>query len=232
MKCWPLKTRLSLTKTTCYFTKAFQIGRRIGQETIYSKPLSININDDMTTVENAKKTTISWWMYLIKGALIIVLGIWMLKMPRESFNAMLMVIGVIIAIGGVLEAFLALYYKKVLKEWGWNFSAGVLDILVGILLIANPDAILMLITLFISFWLVLRGVLTIWEAIELRKESEKKWRWILLLGILLMLLAIILIWHPQVIGLTIIFWIAVSFISLGIFRIILAFKLLNLSKSQ
>ena len=96
----------------------------------------------MTTIENSKKTTISWWMYLIKGVLIIVLGIWMLKMPRESFNAMLLVIGLIIAIGGVLEAFLALYYKRVLKEWGWNFSAGILDILVGILLITNPEAIL------------------------------------------------------------------------------------------
>jgi uncharacterized membrane protein HdeD (DUF308 family) len=186
----------------------------------------------MTKIENSKKTTLSWWMYLIKGVLIIVLGIWMLKMPRESFNAMLLVIGLIIAIGGVLEAFLALYYKKVLKEWGWNFSAGILDILVGILLIANPEAILVLITLFISFWLVLRGVLSIWEAMELRKEGRKNWKWVLLLGILIMLLAIVLIWHPQVIGLTIIFWIAISFISLGIFRIVLAFKLLSLPKSQ
>ncbi len=186
----------------------------------------------MTTIENSKKTTLSWWMYLIKGVLIIVLGIWMLKMPRESFNAMLLVIGLIIAIGGVLEAFLALYYKKVLKEWGWNFSAGILDILVGILLIANPEAILVLITLFISFWLVLRGVLSIWEAMELRKKGRKNWKWVLMLGILIMLLAIVLIWHPQVIGLTIIFWIAISFISLGIFRIVLAFKLLSLSKSQ
>jgi len=184
----------------------------------------------MTTLETSKKTTISWWMYLIKGALIIVLGIWMLKMPRESFNAMLLIIGLIIALGGALEIFLALYYRKVLKEWGWNFSAGILDILVGILLISNPDAILVLITLFISFWLVLRGVLAIWEAMELRREGRKNWKWILALGILVMLLAIVLIWHPQVIGLTLIFWIAISFISLGIFRIVLAFKLLSLSR--
>jgi uncharacterized membrane protein HdeD (DUF308 family) len=186
----------------------------------------------MTTIENAKKTTISWWMYLLKGVLLIVLGIWMLKMPRESSNAMLMVIGVIITIAGVLETFLSLYYRKVLKEWGWNFSAGILDILIGIFLIANPDTILVLITLFISFWLVLRGVLSIWEALELRKKGQKRWRWVLLLGILIMLLAIVLIWHPQVIGLTFIFWIAISFISLGIFRIVLGFKLLGLSKAQ
>ena len=186
----------------------------------------------MTTIEDSKKNTISWLMYLIKGALIIILGIWMLKAPRESFNAVLLIIGVIIVIGGVLETFLALYYRKVLKEWGWNFSAGILDILIGIFLVANPDTILLLITLFISFWLVLTGVLAIWEALQLRKEGQKKWRWVLLLGILIMLLAIVLIWHPQVIGFTFIFWIAISFISLGIFRIVLAFKLLSLSRSQ
>jgi uncharacterized membrane protein HdeD (DUF308 family) len=145
---------------------------------------------------------------------------------------MLLVIGVIIAAGGVLETFLALYYREVLKEWGWNLSAGIIDILIGIVLMANPDAILMLITLFISFWLVLRGVLAIWEAMELRKHGRKNWRWVLLLGILVLALAIILIWHPQVIGLTIIFWIAISFISLGVFRIILAFKRLGMSRSR
>ena len=45
----------------------------------------------MTKIENSKESTLSWWIYLLKGVLLIVLGIWMLRMPRESFNAMLLV---------------------------------------------------------------------------------------------------------------------------------------------
>jgi len=185
----------------------------------------------MKTTENPRKNTISWWIYLLKGVLLIVLGIWMLKMPRESFNAILLVIGLLIAIGGLLETFMALYYRKVLMEWGWSLSAGILDILIGILLMANPETILILITLFISFWLVLRAVLAIWEAMELRKEGRRNWRWMLLLGILILLLAIVLIWHPQLVGLTIIFWIAISIVSLGLLRIILAFRRLGHGRS-
>jgi uncharacterized membrane protein HdeD (DUF308 family) len=181
---------------------------------------------------NLNKTTTSWWIYLLKGVLLIILGIWMLKMPGESFSALLMVIGLIVAIGGMLETVHALYYRKVLMEWGWSLSAGILDMLIGILLIVNPEAILMLITLFISFWLIMRGVLAVWEAMELRKGGYSHWRWILFLGILTLLLAVILIWHPLVVGLTIIFWIAISFISLGLFRIILAFRRLRSSKSH
>jgi uncharacterized membrane protein HdeD (DUF308 family) len=179
-----------------------------------------------------RNTALSWWMYLLKGVLMIVLGVWMFRMPRESFNAMLLVIGVIVTIGGMLETVLAFYYRQVLREWGWNLSAGILDILIGILLIANPDAILMLITLFISFWLILRGVLAVWEALEIRKAGRDSWRWVLVLGILLLLLSIILIWHPRIVGLTIVFWIALSFISLGIFRIILAFTRLGHGRTQ
>ena len=167
----------------------------------------------MDTAGITGRISLSWWLYFLKGVLLIVLGIWMLKMPRESLNAMFLVIGLIITLGGVLETVLALNYRKVLKEWGWNFSAGILDTVIGILLIANPDAILLLITLFISFWLVMRGILAVWEALELRKEAQRSWKRVLLLGVLLLLLAVILIWHPQVVGLTILFWIAISFIS-------------------
>ena len=186
----------------------------------------------MESIGNARKSTLSWWIYLLKGVLLIVLGIWMLRMPRESFQAMLLVIGIIIIAGGVIETILSLYYRKLLKEWGWNFSAGMLDILIGILLIARPDAILLLITLVISFWLVLRGVLSIWEAMELRKAGSENWRWVLFLGVLVLILAILLIWHPMIIGLTIVFWIAISFISLGVYRIFLAFRLRGLSRSK
>jgi uncharacterized membrane protein HdeD (DUF308 family) len=90
----------------------------------------------------------------------------------------------------------------------------------------------MLITLFVAFWLVLRGILSIWEAMELRKAGHKNWRRVLFLGVLVLILAIVLIWHPLIIGLTIVFWIALSFISLGIYRIYLAFKLWNLAPSK
>ena len=89
----------------------------------------------------------------------------------------------------------------------------------------SPKTILVILTLIISIWLVVRGVLLIREALEMKKQGGDKWKWILGLGILLMLLAIVIIWHPQIVGLTLMIWMAVSFITLGIFRVILAFKL-------
>jgi len=177
------------------------------------------------TNQNSKNATISWWMYLLNGALLIILGIWMLKMPGDSFNAMARIVGIIVLISGLLESGFSIYFRKAIPEWGWSLVAGVVDLLLGAFLIANPKAILLILTLIISIFLVVRGVLLIREAMQLRNQDNNKWKWILGLGILLVVLAIIITWHPQIIGLTLMIWMAVSFISLGIFRISLAFKI-------
>ena len=88
----------------------------------------------------------------------------------------------------------------------------------------NPMAILVMITIFVSFWLIVFSVLIIRKAITTKQLGRKNWILNLLFGIVLLLLAIALIWHPQVVGLTMVFWLAFSFLSLGIFRIILAFQ--------
>jgi uncharacterized membrane protein HdeD (DUF308 family) len=188
--------------------------------------------EKMTTDQTAKNVSISRWMYLLNGALLIVLGIWMLKMPKESFNAMARIVGIIVLISGILELALSIYFKKIIPEWGWSLVAGVVDILLGAFLIANPKTILVILTLIISIWLVVRGVLMIREALEMKKGGGDKWKWILGLGILLMILAIVIIWHPQIVGLTLMIWMAVSFITLGIFRVILAFKLQGHDSSE
>lgn len=178
--------------------------------------------------ENAKS---SWWIYLINGPLLIILGIWMWKMPSESFQGMLFIVGLIVAISGFIVSFRAIYFRKVLLKWGWNLASGVVDLLIGLFLIANPDAILMIITFFISFWLVIRGVGLLRDAMVLKKAGSNRWKWLLGFGMFLLLLAIVLIWHPQIVGLTLVFWLAISFITLGIFRIVLGFKLLVSSRS-
>ena len=186
----------------------------------------------MTTVEKSKGKNQILWATLLKGVLLIVLGIWMLRMQKESFEAMAFVIGLIVVLGGVAESFFSYRIRRAQGEWGWNFSGGIIDIIIGIFLMINPMAILVMITIFVSFWLIVFSVLVIRKAITMKQLGRKNWILNLLFGIVLLLLAIALIWHPQVVGLTMVFWLAFSFLSLGIFRIILAFQAGTLLNSR
>jgi uncharacterized membrane protein HdeD (DUF308 family) len=57
----------------------------------------------MTTTENSVKKGPVMWVTLFKGVLLVVLGLWMLKMPRESFEGLAFLIGLITLIGGLIE---------------------------------------------------------------------------------------------------------------------------------
>jgi uncharacterized membrane protein HdeD (DUF308 family) len=153
-------------------------------------------------------------------------------MPRESFEGLAFLIGLITLIGGLAETAFSYYARKRQGAWGWNLSGGILDIIIGIFLMVNPMAILALITIFISFWLILFSILVIRRSITLKRLGRESWSRNLVFGIILLLIGIVLIWHPEAVGITLIFWLAFSFITLGIFRIILAFQVRNFMKNS
>lgn len=184
-----------------------------------------------TTVDSANPKRI-WWITLLKGVLLLALGIWMFKMPRESFEAMAFIIGLVVVLAGVAEALASYFLRKTQGEWGYNVFGGAMDIIVGIFLMTNPIAIFTLITFFISFLLILLGIMVIRRAILMKQLGQGTWVRNLIFGILILAVAIAIIWHPQILGLTMVFWLAISFISLGVFRIMLAFNANSLLKGR
>lgn len=186
----------------------------------------------MNTTEKIKGKGQILWATLLKGILLIVLGIWMLTMPRESFEAMAFVIGLIVLLGGVGETLFSYRIRRQHGEWGWNFSGGLIDIIIGIILMVSPMTILVVIAIFVSFWLILFSILLIRKSITMKQLGRSNWTINLIFGVVLLLLAVALIWHPQAVGLTMVFWLAFAFLSLGVFRIILAFQAGNLIKNR
>lgn len=161
---------------------------------------------------------------LIKGTMLIIFGIWLLKSPFESLTKLSLIFGILIIIGGLLEVGLAFNNRQTHKSWEWTLTSGILDILLGAFLVANPSFILILITALVSLWLLIRGIIMVRYAVIIKKSNNPNYIYGLIFGIILILLAAIFVWHPKVLGITVAFWTALAFISLGIFRIVLVFK--------
>jgi uncharacterized membrane protein HdeD (DUF308 family) len=178
----------------------------------------------MNTTSKTKLSSTNWWIAVLKGAILIIFGIWLLKSPSESLEKLSVIFGILILIGGLLEVWLAFNNKQNHTKWEWSLASGIIDILLGAFLIANPAFILLLITYFISFWLFIRGIIEIRYALIIKKANNPNYNISLIFGIILVVLALVFVIHPQVLGITIVFWTALAFISLGIFRIVLAFK--------
>jgi uncharacterized membrane protein HdeD (DUF308 family) len=178
----------------------------------------------MNTLMNENRKSY-WWMSLISGLVLLFFGIWFFVAPLESFQSLTIVFGIVILIIGLSEVFIALKNRKVVLDYMSYLWGGLLNVVLGVLLISSPETILWIISIVIGFWLIFKGGEQIKRAIHLKKQNSNSWKTVLIWGIVLVLIAAALLWHPEIIGITIAIWTAIAFIFIGIFRIYLAFRL-------
>lgn len=179
-----------------------------------------------------KKKGNYWWVPLLFGIAFIGIGYWILRSPEESFEKMTKFIGVIILISGAVQLFFTLRNRRGIPGWGFQLAGDLFDLAVGAALLFNPSLLLKVITLFVGIWLIANSISVFMKAAEARKDQHKYWTWEFALGIFLMVLAIVFLWHPMLLGISIAVWTGLAFIILGIFRIVLTFRLRSLSKRQ
>ena len=114
-----------------------------------------------------------------------------------------------------------------MDNWGWKLAEGMLDVLFGIVLIANPEITAVVIPFMIGFWVMFYGVLVTVNAFSLKKFS-----WALMLaGILTIILGYIIIFHPIIFGLTISVWVGITLLFVGISNVFFAFDIKKVKKA-
>ena len=126
----------------------------------------------------------STW-YLLEGVLLLIAGIVALVWPHVASVALVFVLGWILIISGVLQGIGLIGAKEVPHFWLQLVSA-VLAILIGILLLRNPDAGLLIMTVLLIVFFVVEGVSKVIFALNIRPFDG--WLWVLLSGIVGILL--------------------------------------------
>jgi len=171
-----------------------------------------------------------WWVSLLLGIVFIAAGIWVALTPLESYVALSIFFVVAIFVAGIFEIFYAIANKNALHGWGWQLAAGIIDVIIGGVLIAYPELSLMVLPFIIGFWLMFSGAIAIGVSFEIKSLGAKSWEWLFLLGIVIIILSFFLIINPVFGGLTIVYMTSSGFVILGFYRLILSFKLKKLGK--
>ncbi len=109
-----------------------------------------------------------WWVLLLEGIVGILIGIATFLWPGVTAIALLSLIAVWAIITGIFEVAEAFSgHGTVGQEWAIGI-AGILSILLGILLIAQPGAGLLTIALFIGIYAIIFGIMLIIRAFQFR----------------------------------------------------------------
>lgn len=174
----------------------------------------------------AVKSTIKhWYLPLIGGIILIIMGIWTFKEPAGSYAALAFLFSLSFIVSGLFETFFSISNREVIDNWGWQLVMGMITLIVGILMFLRPEISMLTLAFFVGFIVLFRSVNAIGVSLDLKNYGVKGWGTTMFLGILGIIFAIIMIWNPGLAGLSIVIWTAMALIIVGILSILVSLKL-------
>ena len=171
-----------------------------------------------------------WWIGVLLGILFVLLGFWVLRSPIESFVTFSIYFAITYIISGIGAIAFSLANRKALSGWGWQLAGGVLQLFLGFALLANPGVSMIVLAFFVGFWLLFQGISTISIAVELKRDEQKNWGWVLFSGILTSILAFMVLVNPLYAVSTLSIFVGLSMIMAGVAQIMIGMGMRKVSK--
>lgn len=177
-----------------------------------------------------RDTVKHWYIPLIAGIIFIITGIYTVSQPLDSYLALSVIFSISFLFAGAMEIYFAIANRQQVDNWGWNLAMGILDFIVGIILLSNPALSMATLPLFVGFIILFRSISAISYGIDLRHYAIKSWGWVVFYGIIGVILALAMIFNPVFGGINIVVWTAISFIITGLYSIQLSLALRRIKK--
>ena len=150
---------------------------------------SNTLQSSQAAIDTAPWRAGSGWIVAL-GVVFVIAGFFALGSMVLATVAKVLVVGVMMIIAGVAEVFNA--FK--IKSWGkfliWALL-GVLYIIAGFITFQNPFLAAVVLTLLLGAFLVASGLLRIFLAFNMKRETP--WVWVALSGVITLLLGLVIV---------------------------------------
>lgn len=171
----------------------------------------------------------NWWVFLLMGIFLIVLSIWVINSPEDSFVRLKYIFSFYLFINGVSSIVFALASRKILEAWGWYLAYGMLEVIIGAILLIYPQIDMVSLPFILGFWILFNSMFLMGTAFELRKygyhHGTVDWSIMLYFSAVLAALAFFILLDLKIGKFTMIGWTSLSLMLLGLANIVLSFKL-------
>jgi uncharacterized membrane protein HdeD (DUF308 family) len=129
-----------------------------------------------------------WRFFMIEGIVLLVLGLLAIVVPVIATIAIAVLVGWLLLISGVV-GLIATFRTRGAPGFWWSLLSAIVGIAAGIVLLRWPLSGAFSLTLILTVFLVLEGVVSILYALEHRRELSGRWGLMLFSGIVDLFLA-------------------------------------------
>ena len=146
----------------------------------------IDMRDPRAAITNSLHA--HWKFFLIEGIVLIILGMIAIGVPPLATVTVEILIGWLILLSGVLGLVMT-FQTRGSPGFGWSLLSAIVAILVGIVLLIWPLSGVFSLTVMLTVFLALEGVVSIMYALAHRREKTSRWEMMLISGIVDLILA-------------------------------------------
>ncbi|MDA2918325.1 HdeD family acid-resistance protein [Desulfobacterota bacterium AH_259_B03_O07] len=162
-----------------------------------------------------------WWAFVLRGILAVIFGIAAIMWPGKTLQLLLFIIGIYFFADGIVIMFTAFNNKD---DWWMLFIEGIISMLFGIVIFFLPGITALILLYLVAMWALFTGLFELITVFRLPK-GHSAFRFLVVMGILSVLLAILLIVFPGEGAVAAIWLIGIYAILFGISTVIFGLKL-------
>lgn len=160
-----------------------------------------------------------WWLTLGLGVLSVIAGVVVLARPGDSLATIAVITGIFVVIDGLVALVAAL--SRGTESRGLAALIGVLNLVIGILLIRHPVGGVVAIALFVGIWLIAMGAVRFVLAFD--ADRHRIWRF--LIAAVEVVAGIVIVSSPQIGVATLALLVGLALIANGVSFAALGFML-------
>lgn len=137
-----------------------------------------------------------WWLPVVRGVVLLVLGVLMLAHPFESAVALVWIFGVFAILDGLLV--IAQWFSHRQEDGSiWWAAIGLVGVGFGLVAVVWAPGTVRTVFYLVAAWVLVIGVLGVIAAVTLYRARDVGWFWALASGLVAFLFGLLMLVNPQ-----------------------------------
>jgi uncharacterized membrane protein HdeD (DUF308 family) len=147
-------------------------------------------NADLDKLRSAVANSLHehWRLFLTEGIVLLILGLLSIVVPQIATIAAAVFIGWLLLVSGVVGLIATMRMRNA-PGFAWSLISAILGVVAGILLLRSPVSGALSLTLILTVFLAIEGVVSILFALEHKRELSGRWGAMLFSGLVDLILA-------------------------------------------
>ena len=135
----------------------------------------------------------NWWIEALKGIVAVIIGIVAFSNPAGALHAIAVLFAIFAIVAGMMVVIVSWSNKG--KYWKFWIGEGIFDMIIGILILANPGISISVFVVFIALFIIAVGIIQLLSYYRLKNTLAKPGIY-LLTAVISLLFGILLLFNP------------------------------------